>query len=143
MFLLIVREAALKPFFKFRKGDLTVGAFGTLCNCLILPLFEIGFFNLPYTDTGDITLIILLIQRNGGIVRHFLFVVFLCGKVLAVTGFALVNAVALISLVVALHNEILSAAFALLNWTLCSSILVNSISRISATEPIIYLRLIK
>ena len=78
-FLLPIRKAALKPCFKLRKGDFAVGAFVALCHRLLLPLFEIRLFNLPYTNTGSITLVILLIQRNGGIVRHFLFIVFLCG----------------------------------------------------------------
>ena len=34
--------------------------------------------SLSYTHTGGIAFIIFLIQRNGDIVRHFLFVVFLC-----------------------------------------------------------------
>ena len=63
-FLLPIRKAGFKPFFKFRKSDFAVGAFVTLCHRLILPLFEIGLFDLPYTHTGGIALVILLIQPN-------------------------------------------------------------------------------
>ena len=61
-FLSSIREAGFQPLLKLRKGDFAVGAFVALCHRLILPLFEIGLFNLPYTHTGGIALIILLIQ---------------------------------------------------------------------------------
>ena len=69
-------------------------------------------FNLSYTNTGGIAFIILLIQRNGGIVCRFLFVIFLCRKLLAVAGFTLGNAVAVIGVIVAFHNEIFATALA-------------------------------
>ena len=69
-------------------------------------------FNLSYTNTGGIAFIILLIQRNGGIVCHFLFVIFLCRKLLAVAGFTLYNAVTVIGVIVAFHNEIFATALA-------------------------------
>ena len=60
-FLSSIRKAALKPFLKLCKGDFAVGAFVALCHRLIFPLFEIRLFNLSYTHTGGIALIILLI----------------------------------------------------------------------------------
>ena len=61
LFLLPIRKAALEPLFKLRKGDFAVGAFVALCHRLIFPFLKIGLFNLPYTHTGGIALIILLI----------------------------------------------------------------------------------
>ena len=75
-------------------------------------LFKIILFNLSYTNTGGIAFIILLIQRNGGIVCRFLFVIFLCCKLLAVAGFTLYNAVTVIGVIVAFHNEIFATALA-------------------------------
>lgn len=76
-FLLPIRKTSFKPIFKFGEGDFAGGAFVTLGHCLALPLFEIRLFDLSYTHTGGVAFIILLVQRNGSIVRHFLFIIFL------------------------------------------------------------------
>ena len=113
LFLLHIRERTLKPIFILLNGNLFIGAFVAFGHRFVLPFFEIRFFDLTGANTGGVTLIVFLIQRNGGIVRHFLFVVFLSGYVLTVAGFAFCDSVAVVGIIVALHNEILAAAFAL------------------------------
>ncbi len=64
-------------------------------------------------NSGRISFVILIINLYGGVVRHFLFVVFKRNNILTVPCFTLCNSVTVVCVVIALHNKILTTAFAL------------------------------
>ena len=107
-----IRKATLHPNNKIILCQLTIHTIISFCHCLILPLLKILFKNGMSLNSGGISLVIFIINLYGGVVRRFLFVVFKSYNILTVPNFTLCNSVAVVCVVIALHNEILATAFA-------------------------------
>ncbi len=109
MLTLSVWEAGIKPSSKFLVCDFAVKALVTLDECFVFPFLEIVLKNGVSLNPGKISLVIFIVNCNGGVVRHFLFVVFHCHYVLTIFRFALGNTVAVISIIISFHYEIPAA----------------------------------
>ena len=109
MLTLPVGKAGVKPSGKIFVCDFAVRALVTLDYCFVFPFLEIVLKNCVSLNPGKISLVIFIVNCNGGVVRHFLFVVFHRHYVLAILCFALGNTVAVISIVISFHNEIPAA----------------------------------
>lgn len=105
MLTLSVGKTGVKPSNKFFVCDYTVRALVTLDDCFVFPFLEIVLKNGVSLNSGKIPLVIFIVNCNGGVVCHFLFVVFHRHYVLAILCFALGNTVAVISIVIAFHNK--------------------------------------
>lgn len=108
-----IREATFHPTDKIFLCQLTFHTLISFCHSLIFPLFKIILKNGMNLNSGGISLVIFVVNLNGGVVRHFLFVVFKCHNILTVPSFTLGNSVTVVCVVIALHNEIPATAFAL------------------------------
>lgn len=113
MFPVPIREATLHPSDKIFLCQLTIHTLISFSHSLILPLFEIILKNGVGLNSGGISLVIFVINLYGGVVRHFLFVVFKCHNILTVSCFVFGNPVTVVCAVIALHNKILTAALSL------------------------------
>jgi len=78
-------------------GDLSVGAVITQSNDLILPFLESILFDLLDPDSGGVALVIFVVNWDGLVVRDPHLVVLGSGKLLAVTGFSLCDAITVVS----------------------------------------------
>ncbi|MBR6522608.1 MAG: hypothetical protein IKT47_08055, partial [Oscillospiraceae bacterium] len=94
-------------------GDLSVSAVITQSNGLIFPFLESILFDLLDPDSGGVALVIFVVNGNGLVVRVPCLVILSGGKFLAVTGFALCDALTVVSVLVALHNKVFSATLTL------------------------------
>lgn len=106
-----IREATIHPSDKIFLCQLTIHTIISFCHSLIFPLFKIILKNGMSLNSGGISLVILVINLYGGVVRRFLFVVFKCHNILTVPNFTLGNSVTVVCVVVALHNEILATVY--------------------------------
>ena len=107
-----IRKTTFHPTDKIFLCQLPIHTLISFCHSLILPLFEILFKNGMSLNSGGISFVIFVVNLNGGVVRRFLFVVFKRHNILTVPCFALCDSVTVVCVVVALHNKILTAAFA-------------------------------
>ena len=107
-----VLEATLHPTVKVFLCQLSVHTLISFGHSLILPLLKILFKYSMSLNSGGISFVIFVVNPNGGVVRRFLFVVFKRHNILTVPNFTLCNSVAVVCVVIALHNEILATAFA-------------------------------
>ena len=103
----------------FFHRDLTGRAVVAQSNGLILPLFEISFLDLLDSYSGSISFVVSIVNWDCFITGNLGFVVFGGGKLLTVTSFSFGNPVAVIGIVVALHNEIFAAALAFAEAYIC------------------------
>ena len=113
MFPVPIREATLHPIDKIFLCQLSVHTFISLGHSLIFPLLKIILKYSMSLNSGGISLVIFVVNLNGGVVRRFLFVVFKSYNILTVSSFTLCNSVTVVCVVIALHNKILATAFAL------------------------------
>ena len=105
-------KATLHPIDKIFLCKLTIHTIISFCHSLIFPLFKIILKNGMSLNSGGISLVILVINLYGGVVRRFLFVVFKCHNILTVPCFTIGNSVTVVCVVIALHNKIFTTAFA-------------------------------
>ena len=108
--LFAVREVRFHPFDILLRRDFAVVAFVTLGDRLIAPLIEFVLFQLMNSYSGGVALVVFVVDRNRFVVGDFCLVVLQSGKLLAGSGFALGYAVAIVRVVIALHNKVFAAA---------------------------------
>ena len=108
-----IREVRFHPFDILLRCDFTVITFITLGDCLIAPLVEFVLFQLMNSYSGSVAFVVFVVNRNRLIVGDFRLVVLQRGKLLAGSGFSLGNAVAVLGIIITLHNKIFAAALAL------------------------------
>ena len=108
-----IREVRFHPFDILLRCDFTVITFITLGYRLIAPPVEFVLFQLMNPHTGGIALVVFVVDWNRLIVGDFCLVVFQSGKLLTGSGFSLGYTVAVVRVVIALHNKVFAATLAL------------------------------
>ena len=105
-------KTTLHPNNKIILCQLTIYTLISFCHSLIFSLLKIILKYSMSLNSGGISLVIFVVNLNGGVVRHFLFVVFKRHNILTVPCFTLCDSITVICVVVALHNKIFTTAFA-------------------------------
>ena len=110
---LSVWKERLHPFGEFLRRNLPVRAFVPFSDRLIAPGIEVFFFDLFDLHARGVPLVVFAVDRDCLIIRVARFVVFLCCELLAGLRSALNDAITIVRVVVAFHNEVFAAALAL------------------------------